>query len=202
MGIFGKKEKEDEKRLPDLPSPRSAMSNERIGLPPFEGDEESDNERHVLPAFPDSPTHNRFSQAVIKDAVSHSEETTDSDEKKDFKIVEMEEWKPSLRDENSVVEPERRMLEFNEKMPMLEGTGGMKMREKHTDVFVRLDKFHSAKKSLVEIKNKLEEIDDMMRKIRETKLREEQELSAWERDILHTKARLEEITKDIFEKTE
>ena len=77
-----------------------------------------------------------------------------------------------------------------------------KPAEKPSDVFVRLDKFHSAKKSLSEITNDLEDVNEMLKKIRETKLREEQELASWERDILQAKARLENVSDNIFRKSE
>ena len=182
MSIFRKKE--DSVKLPDLPSSKFSFP-ERVNLPPIEAEED---ERHSLPAFPDSPSHNRFSQAAIKDAISDYDGHTDG---KDLNVVEMEEWKPSVGvNLPRLPEMVRQPMEIS------------KPAEKPSDVFVRLDKFHSAKKSLSEIKNDLEDVNEMLKKIRETKLREEQELASWERDILQAKARLENVSDNIFRKSE
>jgi len=70
------------------------------------------------------------------------------------------------------------------------------------DVFVRIDKFHTARKSLSEIKNRLNDIDELVRRIRDTKLREEQELAGWEKELLQIKSRVQTVTENIFEKVE
>jgi hypothetical protein len=72
--------------------------------------------------------------------------------------------------------------------------------QKNQDIFVKIDKFQSARKALNSAKEQLEEINNLLRKIRETKLREEQELSSWEKDLSAAKARIQEITENIFEK--
>ena len=95
--FFGKKE--DKKKLPDLPPPRGSFGH--IGS--IEGvDRSSLFDEEVggssLPSFPDSPGHNDFSQAIIKDAASNrgqGEEIGESDEEDGSKTMEMEEWKPS-----------------------------------------------------------------------------------------------------------
>ncbi|MFH1425243.1 MAG: hypothetical protein ABIG28_00740 [archaeon] len=192
--------------LPDLPPPRVPFDSGSK----FDGEEDyEDSEPQALPAFPDSPSHNNFSQAAIKDAVA------------DSKVVEMEEWAPDgneyseeedlpsigsdFSDEGGLgervlpppVESERsrRFVEDIEPEPVRRDFGSSKK-----DVFVKLDKFHSAKKSINDIRGKLEDIDTLIKKIRETKLKEEQEISSWERDVAHAKARVDEVTQNIFEK--
>ncbi len=73
---------------------------------------------------------------------------------------------------------------------------------KTEDVYVKIDKFHSARKALNGAREKLKEVDELMRKIRETKMREEQELSSWESEIEAIKSKVEDVTKNIFEKVE
>ena len=70
------------------------------------------------------------------------------------------------------------------------------------DVFVRIDKFHTARKSLSEIKNRLNDIDELVRRIRDTKLKEEQELAGWEKELLQIKTRVQTVAENIFEKVE
>jgi chromosome segregation ATPase len=73
---------------------------------------------------------------------------------------------------------------------------------KSEDVYVKIDRFHSARKALNGARAKLKEIDETMRKIRETRQREEQELSFWEKEIGSIKTKVEDVTKNIFEKIE
>ncbi|MBU0906707.1 MAG: hypothetical protein KKD18_02905 [Nanoarchaeota archaeon] len=74
--------------------------------------------------------------------------------------------------------------------------------QQQADVFVRIDKFHSARKSLSEIQNRLDDIDELIRRIKDTKLKEEQELAGWERDLMQVKSRIQTVTENIFEKVE
>ena len=78
----------------------------------------------------------------------------------------------------------------------------IKTKGEKSDVFVRIDKFHSARRALRGANNSLKEISELMKKIREVKLREEQELAAWERDVANVKARIRDVTENIFEKVE
>ncbi|MBS3065532.1 hypothetical protein J4229_00580 [Candidatus Pacearchaeota archaeon] len=70
------------------------------------------------------------------------------------------------------------------------------------DVYVKIDRFHSARKALNSAREKLKEIEESMKKIRETRMREEQELSSWENEIQSIKTKVEDVTKNIFEKVE
>ncbi len=78
----------------------------------------------------------------------------------------------------------------------------MPLPEKHSHIFVKIDKFFSAKKALEETKMQLNQIEDILRKIREVKLKEEQELATWEKELLTAKSRIAEVTQNIFEKVE
>ena len=53
-----------------------------------------------------------------------------------------------------------------------------------------------------DIEKKVTEIDELLRKIRETKLREEQELVGWEKELTSIKSNLQGVTENIFEKVE
>ncbi|HLC53163.1 MAG TPA: hypothetical protein VJK03_01345 [Candidatus Nanoarchaeia archaeon] len=186
--------KKEEKGLPDLPPSKSAPV---AASPPIENEDEEESERHGLPSFPDSPMQKGFSQAAIKDAITNDavgEEIISAPPKESsFKAVEMEEWSaqqeiPSLAMQTPL-QPKKEM-----DMPQ--------PRPVKSDVFVKIDKFYSARKALEAAGIKLDEIDELLRKIRETKLREEQELSSWEKDMAIIKARLKDVTSTIFEKTE
>ncbi len=197
-------DKKNEKGLPDLPA---AGGSFRRSYDEDMGDE--DSEEHPLPAFPDSPTHNKFSQEAIKDAVSDSPrdyedyENTEDHNQKDIKVVEMEEWSPSMNSGDSVSSTSTSLSSSLGEPPSFKNYPREFSKEsKSGDVFVKIDKFHSARKALREIAQNLEDIDDFIKKIRETKLREEQELGSWERDVANIKARIKDVTETIFEKVE
>jgi hypothetical protein len=204
--------------LPDLPPVESA----------FHGGEDSseDREEHSLPSFPDSQSGNRFSEAAIKEAVDPEEFIDSSDRgNKNVKIVEMEEWSPSDFDEkdasvgppkkaepkevsmiqedgeDEAMRPSQRIApppELNTGYDVsIKAKGGGK-----SDVFVKIDKFHSARRALKGANDSLKEISELMKKIREMKLREEQELAAWEKDVANVKARIRDVTENIFEKVD
>ena len=199
--MFGSK-KEERGRLPDLPSSNVGFDRSSAILPP-EPEEDEEFEKNELPTFPDSPSHNAFSRAAIKDAVNSNYE---EDESRSKKIVEMEEWSPTthlsrsqekLNDEDSddssgVISRPRPMV-----MPrqMIRETGV-------PDVFIKIDKFHAAKMTFGMVKKKLEEIDELIKKVRDRKLREEQELTAWEQDLVQIKAKIQEVTENVFEKVD
>ena len=197
--------KKEESSLPDLPPlevPKIETNNELKN--DFEDSEDQgDNEKHSLPSFPDSPIQKGFSQAAIKDAISddkNSEEellNTPKDEKS-FKTVEMDEWSSDKeKNEKSSFQlssPPQQKPIINKPIqtqPKKETVG---------DIFVKIDKFYSAKKSIAAINSKVEEVENLLNKIREIKMREEQELSNWEKDLNLIKSRLKDVTETIFEK--
>ena len=67
---------------------------------------------------------------------------------------------------------------------------------------MKIDKFYSAKRALEAAASKIDDIDALLQKIRETKMREEQELTSWEKEITTIKARIKDVTDTIFEKVE
>ncbi len=69
-----------------------------------------------------------------------------------------------------------------------------------SDVFVKIEKFYSAKKSLDAIKQQIDQIDDLLKKIREVKMKEERELAVWEKEIALVKSRIQNVNETIFEK--
>ncbi|MBS3088685.1 hypothetical protein J4402_02795 [Candidatus Pacearchaeota archaeon] len=196
----------DEKEgLPDLPPSQEFFGGS--GLRESDNEEEEESESQALPAFPDSPSHNRFSEAAIKDAIRGNDEESLPELPKlpgeepelpeleeipglaeKTKIVEMEEWKPERPNQ---VEISRR-----EDFAPFRKEGGA------PDVFVKIEKFRTARRTFNEVKSKLDEIDDLIKRIRETKMREDQELNSWERDVTQIKSKVRDVSENIFEKVE
>ncbi len=183
MVMFWSK-KEEKKTLPDLPPLKTPLLQTGFTIPsdiPEQEDEADTMEKHGLPSFPDSPIRRSFSQAVIKDAVTNDmEETHSASSEKTFKTVE-------VGTETFLPPPIS-----TKKQLMNEPRAG--------EVFVKIDKFNTARKSLLTAQQKINDIDTLLKKIRETRMREEQELSAWEKEIASVKAKIREVSQTIFEK--
>lgn len=202
--------KEEGKSLPDLPPAKklSIMSNPATMESLEDNDDETDiSERHSLPSFPDSPTMKGFSQSIIKDAVNPSEddkheEFDSSMDSKAFKTIEMDDWSDKKEDSKgtpSILSPpsESKIL-----APPVDKFTPPAKTQKSSDLFVKIDKFYSAKRSLESTKSKLREIDEVLKKIRETRLREDQELTSWEKEMNNIKVRIKEVNENLFEKIE
>ncbi len=69
-------------------------------------------------------------------------------------------------------------------------------------IFVKIDKFKDALASFELIKEKLAEIDTLLRKIKETRTQEQQEFDSWEKEVEEIKARVESIDSKLFSKVE
>lgn len=188
--LFHKKEKKG--ALPDLPPLPDSLPK----FKPIEEKYEEEEGMHALPTFPDSPRHNTFSQAAIKDAVSQDEEEEPIVGRPMHRaeLVEMDEWSPSSSLNSSNSSSMRNSFSSNLLPPQRSNM------QSSSDIFVKIDKFHMAKKSLAEARAQLEEIDELMKKVRETKMREEQELLQWERDLSQIKSRIRDVSENIFEK--
>lgn len=177
--MFWDKKKGDE-GLPDLPERR--MPPSRSNYTNVVPDLEPRNEKlHELPSFPDSAMNKGFSQSAIKDAIETEEDDEDElpslpNMQKTTKLIEMEEWTPKER----MAEPKQ--------------IG-------NRPVFVRIDKFREARESLDNIKERLGEIDELLRTIKEVKAKEDQELTSWEREIETIKSKISEVNTRVFEES-
>lgn len=166
------------------------------------------------PVFPEMPE---------KEEVEYIPESS-----KNFKTMEMEEWSPSIQKEPSYTlessptapliksiptagsKPKARIFkESSSVQPLLKEppvsvdyASELQKAPKNADIFVKLDKFYSARKSLADAQQKLEDMDELIRKIRETKLREEQELEGWEKELLNIKSRINDLNVNLFEKVD
>lgn len=193
MPMFWQK-KDDKNGLPNLPPLKP------VSPPPLEDDDEDDlspPEKHSLPSFPDSPMAKGFSQSAIRDAVGFSGPENKS---KSFKTIEMEDWEE--KKEFPAISSPSPPSAIPAPVPLPPSERFTKKPEAKSDIFVKIDRFYSAKKALDVAKSKLGEIDELLKKIRETRIREDQEISAWEKEMGNIKVRIKEVTENIFEKIE
>ncbi|MCX8159086.1 MAG: hypothetical protein N3D20_02240 [Candidatus Pacearchaeota archaeon] len=154
-------------------------------LPPLKPtflSEEPKKEAQPLPSFPDVPLKKGFFQTATKEAVTEKEYPTYPDT-----IPANEETEADIMIEKA----------FKSHPDVLSRTKG-----KLEDVYVKIDRFHSARKALEHARSKIEEMDILLKKIREVRMREEQELSSWEKEVSSVKNKIEEITRNIFDKIE
>jgi len=205
--FWNKKNKGDKDRLPDLPAqPRAApsMADYRPApiSPEFDNLKRDEGEIRALPSFPDSPTRKDFAQSAIKEAVDLPQKgLPELPRGKEVlpklptgpplgkpRTIEMEEWKPK-----QTIQP----LPTMQTLPPMEST--IKKSTGAKQIFVKLEKFQSASNSLEIVKEKLDDIDELLRTIREVKMKEDQELSSWEKEIEAIKARINSVSSEIFE---
>jgi hypothetical protein len=67
-------------------------------------------------------------------------------------------------------------------------------------IYIRLDKFKVAILHFNEIQSKVAEIEELLKKIKEVKQKEDHELAEWAREIENIKLKMESIDRTIFSK--
>ena len=79
-------------------------------------------------------------------------------------------------------------------------------REKKTvkaePVFIRIDKFEEGLQVFEKAKEKISEMEKMLRDIKRIREEEEKELDFWENEIQKIKEQIEKVDRDIFSKIE
>ncbi len=195
MGLFKKKKEETEEAIPKLPElpklpkselpvlPSEYLPDVPAGLPQIET-QPVPKEIQTLPTLPDLPdskNEKNFNQNMIKNEIEKPERLPGF-QKSNFPNPKIN-FKP------------KRTLELS---PPIIRTP--KLTKKAEPIFVRLDKFQTTIEIFEEIKTKIQEIDNFLKKTKEIKTKEEQELSEWEREIQIIKSRIDLIDKNIFNK--
>ena len=194
MGLFNKKEDVPEipsaPTLPELPKQEEKVLSE-------------------LPSFPSDPKNEAFNQEIVKSAVTDMPSPEENEvnveipeglhiteESKEESLIpprsSIKNSIPEFPKQISTTEFPKKTLEISESMSNVSTTKQVE------PIFVRIDKFQSAQKNLVEIKSKINEIELILGKIKEVKTQEEAELKGWSEDIEKVKSRLAEIDKDVF----
>ena len=180
MGWFAKKEeKEAIPELPELPK--------LPDLPSLNEDEELPQ----LPSFPSNSFGDKFSRSAIKEAVTGRKEGggVEADEFEEFQRMQKPREMQYSRDIEEVPVPSG----FKE---------AARLVKKAEPVFVRIDKFEKALDTFEKSKEKIMDIEKMLREIRRLKEKEEEELNNWEKEIQTTKQQIERVDKELFSKIE
>ena len=197
MGLFSKKDEVPKilstPTLPELPKPEQLEKKDLPGLP----------------SFPTTPNNENFNREMVKSAVSDmpspGEDEVNMGDQESLHIREEPEEEhtipPRPSAESPIPEPPtipsitdapRKTLELTASM------GGKPVTKQAEPIFVRIDKFQSSQKNFEDIKNKVKEIELVLKKIKDVKSHEEIELKGWTEDIEKIKSRLTEIDDNIF----
>ncbi len=181
--------KSTDKGLPSLNSGSPTIRDLRgPHLPAFEVEEKE--EIHGLPSFPDSPMNKGFSQSAIKSAVED-----------DKNLPELPEWTPEKRESTHLPIKPVRTMEMEEwkpqKMEFSENIPNTAPQKKF--LFVKLEKFKESRESLTKVSEKLNQMDELLKMIKEVKAKEDAEILEWEKDIENIKSRISFINREIFE---
>lgn len=194
MGLFTKADKVPE--IPAAPSLPELPSIEKKDLP-------------ELPSFPATSKNENLNQEIVKSAVadvpSSGENEVIVDAPKSVHVEDAPEEEsiiPPRPSESSIPElpvPEPEVLNVPKKtLELSPSNEGKPVSKQIEPIFVRIDKFQSAQKDFEQIKEKVKEIELVLKKIKDVKSQEETELKGWTEDIEKIKSRLSGIDAGIF----
>jgi hypothetical protein len=201
---------QDYKRTPLIPNPENhklnqgqSMKLEPLHTPQFPDHLEEHSQKFHTPnePIPKLPDFNRPLE------VRKTPETP-------YKVIEMEEWRPPEDQSIQSITPvtnakplpteTHHLDESSNTIPPAPSMTSLHDKHNHHEhhnkpIFVKVDKFRNARESLETVKDKLSEIDELLKMIREVKLKEDRELSSWEKEMENIKARISHVTTEIFE---
>jgi len=207
MGWFSKKKKEGKiQNVPKFPE-----------LPKIDG-RENDLIKNIsqLPSFPNNSIGQKFSQNIIKEAVTGKKEDEEAQKTNDFakKMQMMPEPLEKLTESFSVPERmgiplQRRTREGGLEYPQItnskkqETEGALiKRTKKSKPVFIKIEKFEESLATFDKIKEQITEIDRTLGDIKKVKKDEEDELGYWESEMKNIKNQLDKIDNNLFSKIE
>jgi len=204
MGLFSNKEEVPEvvpaPTIPTIPA-----------IPTQTQTEPTSRDLPELPSFPANSKNENFNQEMVKSAVSDM--PSPGENEVHVKIPEglhvteePEEGSmipprpsnegpiPALPRTPSIEDSQKRTLEIGAPT-----TSNQKPKTKEAEpIFVRIDKFQSAQKNFNQIKDRVKEIESVLKKIKDVKSQEEVELKGWTEDVEKIKARLSEVDSEVF----
>jgi len=208
MGWFSKKEE-----VPEVP-PISNRYSSVPELPSFPRQQKTIN-LPDLPSFPNDSRNQNMNQEIVKSAVMDNEEHDYDDSYESQERIEEIKKELPKKDifTSSPIIPSKESIKSTIPMPpqkhsFKQNTVSMVSTKKDVSptpnesepIFVRLDKFQSAQKSLDLIKKRVLDIELTIRGIKEVKSKEDEELSKWNSETQELKSLLSEIDDEIFGK--
>lgn len=191
MGWFSNDKKEEAKKLPSRPIQELPTLPELPKLPELPSLPDTDEKEpiHQLPSFPNNPLGEKFSQDTIKDAVTGKKEGDEegADESdNDEQMIPA----PPIHNMTSEPSPYNKPNQYRIKS----------RTEEAEPIFVRIDKFEESLDIFQKTKEKISDIDEMLREIKKIKEEEEEQLNAWEKEIQKVKEQIGKIDQELFSK--
>lgn len=183
MGWFNKNKNEDELEIPELPRLPDISEVALPEIPPGLKNPEN-RSPPKLPYLPPAGSFERFKseqRQIISPEFAPSNFPMKTEP---FENHGMKEIGSGIIPRTMEIEPE------------------FKSAKKIEPLYIRLDKFETTVVSFKEIKNKILEIEELLAKTKEIKIKEEKELEEWEREIEGMKSRIDFIDKNVFNKIE
>lgn len=185
MGWFSKKDEKGSEKIPELPDLPKLPGLPSIPSIPSLPTGNSKTQLPQLPKFPSSPVGEKFSQNAIKEAVGGEEEGDSNDFQDGMMKL------PSRNMTSELGEPPKTV---HEKVTP--------QRHSNEPVFIRIDKFEESLKTFDHTKEKVAEMEKLLKDIRRVREQEEHELEQWENEIQNIKERISRVDENIFSKIE
>lgn len=202
MGWFSKKEE-----VPEVEHASSRI-NSIPELPSFPNQQKKDS-LPELPSFPNNASSQNLNQEIVKSAVSDLDSSPEEDnEVESQEVVKTLPKKeifqntmniPSKKEMNSPIPSPPKRIEQPKITPKIMPGKNSSLNDDEP-IFVRLDKFQSAQKSLDTIMKRISEIDFTIKEIKEVKDKEDEELSKWAKETEELKSLVSKIDDEIFGK--
>lgn len=210
MGLFTKKKDKEGyvNKLPELPTLPELPGHAEFPEIPLQKQTPGEllnlknetEEIHQLPSFPSNSLGEKISQNTIKTAIGAGvdEEPYEYDEINDNEDIPKmipEKVKSPTFDSLPPIDTTRIKSKIEEEKEEIIP------RVKSTEpIFIRIDKFEESLKVFQTVKRKVSEIEELLKDTKEIKKREQEELTAWENEILQLKMQIEKVDEDIFSK--
>ncbi|HLC87070.1 MAG TPA: hypothetical protein VJH65_02235 [Candidatus Nanoarchaeia archaeon] len=193
MGWFKKKEGLKKEQLKTIPQELPELPD----LPEIEIAETNLGEETLpqLPSIPRNSFGEKFSRHVIKGAISGKEDIEEISEEDEEQTL------PKPKIPMTVEESDLEGVIKRVEIPS-EFISNRKRAREAEPIFVRIDKFEESVQILEKIKEKLADVEKILRETKEIKEQEEIELEKWQREIQVIKSQVEKVDKDVFSRTE
>jgi hypothetical protein len=191
MGLFKKDEEVPavpQSRIPELPESGEVKKKELPGLP----------------AFPANTNNENINQQMVKSAISEmpspSSELAPKMTQATQPVSSVEIGTPGQLPELPPIPTASQTS--NQVRPTVPQTSLQSAPQPRSSlnepIFIRLDKYQSSQKSVDAIREKVAKMEATLKKIEETKAKEEDELKGWIENINHVKTKIAEVDRDIF----
>ncbi len=213
MGLFSKKNKgehfqDSHVSLPDLPDDLELPS-----VNDFDSSGElSDSDMNELPPLPNNTNSVAIKSAINRPHIQIPREDgmpvpVGGMQKSRFQIVESphQELPVRLGHGHSLEPkiPKTNDAEYEESVPQpreFQHHVKESSSKSNEPIYIRLDKFKSTIESFEDIKEKVEDIEKLLIKIKDIREQEDKELNEWELEIQMIKTRIDTVDKNIFDK--